>query len=124
MFYSDRLSPELSEYVHTVAERNLKQATVVPKGDMSFRPRSVEGFKSHRFRPCENQVALKPVGSTVPKHVSDVHNAVDSVEDVTTHHAEKFVLQNDRQNHVVIVGCESNQNQLDAAGIILMDGTF
>ena len=28
---------------------------------MSFRPRSVEGFKSRRLRPCENQVALKPV---------------------------------------------------------------
>ena len=28
---------------------------------MSFRPRSVEDFKSHGFRPCENQVALKPV---------------------------------------------------------------
>jgi hypothetical protein len=60
----------------------------------------------------------------VQKSVSDVHNAVNSVEHVTTNHGEKFVLQNDRQNHVVILGCESSLNQLAAADIILMDGTF
>ena len=53
----------------------------------------------------------------------DVYNAVDSVEHVT-HHGEKFVLQNDRTNRMTILGCESNLNQLDAADIILRDGTF
>jgi hypothetical protein len=61
---------------------------------------------------------------TVPKHVFDVHNAVDSVEEHVTNRGGKFVLQNDRTNRMTILGCESNQNQLYAAGIILMDGTF
>jgi hypothetical protein len=60
---------------------------------------------------------------TVPKHVSNVHNAVDSMEHVT-HYGEKFVLQNDRTNHMTILGCESSLSQLHAAGIILVDGTF
>ena len=70
---------------------------------------------------CDNR---RKVLYTVPKHVSDFHNAVDSVEHVTTHRGENFVLQNDRTNRMTIVGCESNQNPLDAADIILMDGTF
>ena len=70
---------------------------------------------------CDNRRKVLP---TVPKHVSDVHNAVDSVEEHVTNRGEKHVLQNDRTNRMTILGCESNQNQLDAAGIILMDGTF
>jgi hypothetical protein len=34
------------------------------------------------------------------------------------------VLQNDRANRMTVLGCESNLNQLDAADVILMDGTF
>ena len=60
----------------------------------------------------------------VPKTVSDVHDAVDSVQHVTTHRGEKFVMQDDRENHMIILGCESNLNQLAAADVILMDGTF
>ena len=63
--------------------------------------------------------ALPPV----PKHVSDVQNPVESVGHVTRRR-DKCVLQNDLQKHVVILGCESNQNQLAAADVILMDGTF
>ena len=59
----------------------------------------------------------------VPKNVSDVHNAVDSVEYVTQR-GEKFLPQNDRENHVTILGCESRLNQLAAADVITMDGTF
>ena len=59
----------------------------------------------------------------VPKNISDVHDAVDSVHHVT-HRGEKFVLQNDRANHMIILGCESNLKQLAAADVILMDGTF
>ena len=33
----------------------------IKEGYMSFRPRSVEGFKSHRFRSRGKQVSLKPV---------------------------------------------------------------
>jgi hypothetical protein len=70
---------------------------------------------------CDNRRKVLP---TVPKHVSDVHNAVDSVEEHVTNCGEKFVFQSDRTNRMTILGCESNQNQLDAAGTILMDGTF
>jgi hypothetical protein len=59
----------------------------------------------------------------VPKNVSDVHNAVDSVEHLTQR-GEKFVPQNDRKCHVVILGCESSLNQLAAADFMSMDGTF
>ena len=69
---------------------------------------------------CDNRCKVLP---TVPKHVSDVHNAVDSMEHVT-HCGEKFVLQNDRTNRMTILGCESSLSQLHAADIILMDGTF
>ena len=44
---------------------------------------------------------------TVQRNLSDVHNFVEGVEHVTTHRGENFVLQNDRENHVVILGCES-----------------
>jgi hypothetical protein len=60
----------------------------------------------------------------VPKTVSDVHDAVDSVEHVTTHRGEKFVMQDDRENHTIILGCESNLNQQAAVDVILMYGTF
>jgi hypothetical protein len=70
---------------------------------------------------CDNRRKALP---SVPKHVSDVYNAVDSVEHVVTHRGEKFVLQNDRENRMTILGCESSQNQLHAADVILMDGTF
>jgi hypothetical protein len=60
---------------------------------------------------------------TVPKNVSDVHDAVGSVEHFT-HRGENAVLQNDRKNHMPILGCESSLNQLAAADVILMDGTF
>jgi hypothetical protein len=59
----------------------------------------------------------------VLRNVSDVHNVVESVEHVTTRRGANFVLQNERQNHVVILGCESSLTQLHAADIILMDGT-
>jgi hypothetical protein len=49
----------------------------------------------------------------VPKNVSDVHDAADSVYQVT-HRGEKFVLQNDRANQIIILGCESNLKQLAA----------
>jgi hypothetical protein len=52
---------EFSSTVKPVPLIRKKVAWVFVHGDMSFRPRSVEGFKSRRFRPCENQVALKPV---------------------------------------------------------------
>jgi hypothetical protein len=58
---------------------------------------------------------------TVPKNVSDVNNAVDSVKHVTTHRGEKFLLQNDRENHMTILGNESNLNQQAAADVISMD---
>jgi hypothetical protein len=60
----------------------------------------------------------------LPKNVSDVHNAVNTVQHVTTNCGEKFVLQNDRKNHMIILGCESSLNQLAVAYVILMDDTF
>jgi hypothetical protein len=41
-----------------------------------------------------------------------------------TRRGEKFVLQNDWANHMIILGCESNLKQLTAADVILMHGTF
>jgi hypothetical protein len=60
----------------------------------------------------------------VPKNIPDVHNAVDTVQHVTANRGEKFVLQNDRENHIIIIGSESDLNQLAAADVILMDGNF
>jgi hypothetical protein len=59
-----------------------------------------------------------------PKKASDVYNAIGSVQHVTTNRGEKFLLQNDRENHMMIIGCESSLKQLDASDVILMDGTF
>ena len=60
----------------------------------------------------------------LPTKVSDVHNAVESVEHVTTHRGENFVLWNNLETHVIIFGCESSPSQLHAADIILTNGTF
>ena len=59
----------------------------------------------------------------LPRNLYDFHNAVDSVEHVTTNRGENFVLQNDRTNRMIILDSKSNLNQLSAADIILMDGT-
>jgi hypothetical protein len=59
----------------------------------------------------------------VPKNIPDVHDAVDSVHHVT-HRGEKFVLQNDQANHMIILDCECNLKQLAAADVNLMHGTF
>jgi hypothetical protein len=48
--------------------------------------------------------SCRKVLPTVPKNVSDVYKAVDSVQLVTTNRGENFVLQNDRGNHVTILG--------------------
>jgi hypothetical protein len=56
------LSPSDKKWLKSLAYLNHKVAAgdlgVILTGHMSFRPRSVQGFKSHRFRPCENQVEL------------------------------------------------------------------
>ena len=48
--------------------------------------------------------SCRKVLPTVPKNVSDVHKAVDSLQLVTTNRGENFVLHNDRGNHVTILG--------------------
>lgn len=59
----------------------------------------------------------------LPKSVEDTQEALDSIA-VTTMKGEPFLIENDREKHIVIFGCQTNIDYLKQAGRVLMDGTF
>jgi hypothetical protein len=59
----------------------------------------------------------------LPKNIEETHEALDSVK-ISTKKEESFLLENDRENNIVIFSCETNLNVLRSSSTVLVDGTF
>jgi hypothetical protein len=59
----------------------------------------------------------------VQNNLSDFHKTVDRVQHIT-YRGEKFVLQKDWTNHIIILGCDSSLKKLAAADVIFNSWHF
>lgn len=65
----------------------------------------------------------RPSLPPLPKSLSDVHEALDSV-DIQTNRKEEFLLENDKINNIVIFSCKTNLEFLVQCDSVYVDGTF
>lgn len=59
----------------------------------------------------------------LPKNISDVHDALNSIE-CKTNKNEQFLYLNDSNQNIVIFTCQTNIDMLNKADTFYIDGTF
>lgn len=111
-----------------------RKVSAIFKGNISFRPCPLETSKIIIFfGPKETQVVLKPVrGYIILSRPLLFMFAFLSTKAATArclgtqlpYRGESLVLQKDRANRMIILGCKSSLNHPAAADVRLADDTF